>query len=294
MATKPDETRHTKSIGEQLGLMYKRWTLDCVVCIAHAVAKDFSQRLELYQKLGNEVANLLTNLQSQYGFDRDFPNSEIRMMLMKPIFGDSDGHGSRNDGSACQAYRIPVLAAAADFSENAQPTAFSMLRERIRSAIVPFKTHLVDLAGASLTQTEARTESVFTTAQSILKAPNVFAVFGINGSIDAKWPLESNDTQGAMLIEKITTQLADLPYGVISREMFVRMQRIAEKGYQSLRIILDNDIDDPKFDLDPLIAQLYAWGSDLGLIGGARPQQQMARPAVQVAAANVAPRRANI
>jgi hypothetical protein len=55
--------------------------------------------------------------------------------------------------------------------------------------------------------------------------------------------------------------------------MFVRLQRIAEKGFQSIRIILDADVDDPGFDIDQLITELYAWGSDLGLVGGARPQQ---------------------
>lgn len=293
MAVKPDETRQTKSLGDQLGLMYKRWTLDCIVCITHAVSKDFSQRPELYQKISDEVASKLTNLRSRYGFDPNFPNSDIRMMLMKPIFGESHGHGNRNDGSAFNTTLTHVVTRAANFSENAQPTSYPMLREAIRSAIVPFKTHLVDLAGASLNQTEACTKAGFEIAETILKTPNVFAVFGINGSIDPNWPLGSTDPQGAKLIENITTQLADLPFGVIPSEMFVRMQRIAEKGYQSLRIILDNDIDDANFDLDPLIAQVYAWGSDLGLIGEARPQQQMTRPAGQAQTASAAPRRRN-
>jgi hypothetical protein len=30
--------------GQRLGLMYKRWTLDCVVTFAHAVSLDFSNR----------------------------------------------------------------------------------------------------------------------------------------------------------------------------------------------------------------------------------------------------------
>jgi hypothetical protein len=253
--------------------MYKRWTLDCIINIAYAVSVDFSQRPELYQEVGEKIADKLTELQSNFGFEASFPNVITRQMLMKPLFGESDGHGSGNDGSTFQSFRLPVLAAAADFSENAQPTAFAMLRERVRSAIVPFKTHLVDLKGASLLQTQKRTESIFDTAQLILKDPHVSVVFGINGNIDSAWPLESNDPQGAKLIEKITTQLTGLPYGVITKEMFVRIQRIAEKGYQSIRIIIDQDIENTEFNLDPLISELYAWGSDLGLVGGTRPQQ---------------------
>jgi hypothetical protein len=265
--------------------MYKRWTLDCVVNIAYAVSVDFSQRPELYQDVDDSTedstANKLTDLQSKFGFDPLFPNAVTRQMLMKPLFGESDGHGGGNDGSAFQSFRLPVLAAAADFSENAQPTAFAMLRERVRSAIVPFKTHLTDLRGASFNQTKRRTEEIFRISQDILKDEDVAQVFGINGPIDAKWPLESNDPQGAKLIEKITTQLTDLPYGIITKEMFVRIQRIAEKGNQSILIIVDQDIEDPQFNLDPLITELYAWGSDLGLVGGTRPQQQPSRPQAQ-------------
>lgn len=275
---------NTISPGERLGFMYKRWTLDCVVTIAHAVSLDFSARPELYQQLSEDTATKLTDLQSNYGHEANFPDMDIRNMLMKPVFGGSDGHGSGNDGSPFQTYRLPVLAAAADFSENAQPTAFPMLRERIRSAIVPFKTHMVDLAGASLAQTEIRMRLIFDdTAVPVLKDPGVSGVFGIN-DVNPAWPLQSIDGQGAKLIAQITTQLSGLPYGVISRELFVRMQRIAENGAESIRIIVDKDTDQPQpdFDLDPLIARLYAWGSDLGLVGGARPQQQVSPSQAQV------------
>jgi hypothetical protein len=268
--------------------MYKRWTLDCVIEIAHAVALDFNGRPELYQQVADDIAAKLTQLQANYGFQADFPDAPIRLRLMQPVFGESDGHGSGNDGSAFQTYREPVLAAAADYAENffAQPTGFPMLRERVRNALVSFKTHMVDLQGASLSQTENRMAFIFDIAQSTLKDPNMFAVFGINGNIDPAWPLESTDPQGAQLIQNITTQLPDLPYGVISREMFVHIQRIAEKGFQSIRIILDTNIEDPKFDIDPLITELYAWGSELRLVGGARPQQEL--PRIQPATAGSA------
>src|SRR5262249_19114792 len=152
--------------------------------------------------------------QGSYGFQANFPDMNIRQRLMKPIFGESDGHGSGNDGSAFQNFRLPVLAAAADFAENTQPTSFPMLRERVRSALVPEITHMVNLKGTSLSQTEARMGFIFDIAQSILKDPSVFAVFGVNGVIDQAWPLLSADPQGAKLIEKITKQLSDLPYGV--------------------------------------------------------------------------------
>lgn len=266
MATKPGST-----YGHLLGSMYKRWVLDCIVDLAHAVSIDFSQRPELYQNLDSATADQLTLLQSSYGYTKDVPNRDIRANLFRPIFGDSDGQGSGNDNSPFQTTRVTVLAAAADFSENAQPTGFPMLRERIRSAIVPFKNHMVDVKGTSLNQTNARTHSIFELSSEILKDTKVAGVFGVSSPINKGWPLLSDDTEGAKLVEKITTQLQGIPSGLITRDRFIRMQRMGDKGANSIHRILETDFDNDRDDLDNLTAQLYAWGSDLGLIGGETP-----------------------
>jgi hypothetical protein len=75
------------------------------------------------------------------------------------------------------------------------------------------------------------------------------------------------------LIENISTQL-HLAYGIIPLATFVHIQRIAQKGFQSIRIIEDNNIEDPAFDIDPLITELFAWGFELKLVGSARLQPQ--------------------
>jgi hypothetical protein len=223
----------------------------------------------MYQQVADDIAAKLTELQANYGFQADFPDMPIRQRLMQPVFGLSDGHGSGNDDSAFQTYRLPVRAAARAFAENAQTTGFPMLRERVKNELVAFKTEMVNLQGASLSQTDSRMAFIFDIAQTILKA--VSAVFGVSASLNPDWPLNNTDPHGAQLIENITTQLPGLPYGVIPLAKFVEVERIAEKGFQSIRIILDSNIEDPNFDIDPLITELYAWDS---LIGGARPQQQ--------------------
>jgi hypothetical protein len=262
-----------RTFGQQLGSMYKRWVLDCIPQLGYAVSLDFSRRPELYKRVDAKTVTLLTDMQSQYGYAPNFPNQDTRFMLMKPIFGASDGHPMGNEKSAFYTARMPVLAAAAGFAENAQPTAFPMHRERIRSSIVPLRRLMEDLEGASLNQTDLRLSAIFETASSILKAPGVAAVFGISEGIDDDWPLKSTDSEGAKLIEKITTQLPDMPYGVISRDYFVNMQRVAEKGSQSISRILGPDIETNDGNLDDLTTQLYAWGSDLKLVGGVRPQK---------------------
>ena len=260
------------SFGQRLGQMYKRWVLDCIPQLGYAVSLDFSRRPELYKQVQAPTASRLTDLQSQNGYAANFPNKEMRLMLMKPLFGISDGLMNARNESTFHTARLPILAAAAGFAENAQPTAFPMHRERIRSAIVPLRRYMEDLEGASLSQTQTRTASLFDTAASVLRDPGVATVFGISQLITPTWPLDSTDSEGAKLIEKVTTQLPDMADGVISTDRFVRMQRIAEKGTQSIAGILDPSIETVDNALDQLTAQLYAWGSDLKLIGGARPQ----------------------
>jgi hypothetical protein len=259
--------------GQQLGVMYKRWTLDCVVTIGHAVSLDFSDRPYLYEKVSAETATKLTELQGDYGFQANFPDMNIRQRLMKPIFGQSDGHGNGNDGSEFQQLRLKAVVAAAKFCENAQQTGLLLaLRTPVRNACIELKSHM-SIQGASFSQTETRTKHIFDFAQSTLKDPHVSGRFGING-INPKWPLESLDPQGANLIENISEALPALPYGAITRDMFEHIQQIGGDGFESIRIILDSDLESQSFDFDPLITALYAWGSDLGLVGGPGLQQQ--------------------
>ncbi|MDX1415690.1 MAG: hypothetical protein R3293_15950 [Candidatus Promineifilaceae bacterium] len=260
-----------RSYGQILGRMYKRWVLDCVVDIAYAVSIDFSQRPELYQNIDPATADKMTDLQSAYGYAKNFPSHDIRANLLLPIFGQSYAQGGGNDGSPFQTARMVVLAAAADFAENAQPTGFPMLRERIRSALVPFKNHMEDVKGASLAQTNQRTDAIFTLSSEILRDPQVAGVFGVSSTIDPDWPLAADDTEGAKLIEKITTQLQGIPAGQITSVQFIRKQRYGSKGEISILHILESDFENDDSLLDDLTAQLYAWGSDLGLIGGSPP-----------------------
>lgn len=271
-ATTSQSVEDQSTYGNQLGIMYKRWVLDCIPDLGHAVSLDYSRRPELYKRVSADAAGYLTEMQSRYGYHPNYPNSENRATLFMPICGASDGMiGGRSDSMFHMARR-PGFMAAAGFAENAQPTAFPMHRERIRSSIVPLRRYLEDLAGRSFSHTNSRTRAVFDISALILREPDVAAVFGINERIDEKWPLESTSSEGAKLVEKATTQLPNIPGGVVTRDRFVRLQRIAKKGHLSIAKILDTAIETDDEALDQLTAQLYAWGSDLGLVGGSRPQ----------------------
>ncbi|MCP5107620.1 MAG: hypothetical protein GY950_29805 [bacterium] len=277
MATEKKQDRYeTPSDGERIGSLYNQWVLDCVICAARAVSQDFSYRPQFYQDVDPKLADQITVLQSESGYKANFPSKEIREMLMKPIFGMSDGRGDGNDVTPFHATRENLVGAAAIFSENALEANFRSLREPIRSAIVPFKTHLDDIKGASLYQTEIRMRKLFTLSAGILRDSKIRVVFGINRVIPEEWPLRSNDPGGAKLMEEISTKLEGFSHGRISSTRFLIMQRIGEKGKKSIMGILDENTDDDD-TLDGVTAQLYAWGSDLGLIGGLVPRSNVSR-----------------
>jgi hypothetical protein len=256
------------TLGGQLGSMYKRWVLDPVVRSAFAVSRDFSQRPELYQDVVPDVAKRITDLQSRYGYDGDFPNDDQRVVLLMPIFGASDGFLQSDDSSSFAETRRNVIAAASDFSENAQPTGFPMLRERFRSALVPFTTFLRDRRGASLSETDRRLTSLFDLAEAILKDESVRVVFGINKSIARRWPMADVDPNGAKLIEKVTQQLSNVAGGPVSLDRFVRLQRVAQKGSDALAGVFQDGLEDDDAKLESVVAHFYAWGSDLASVRG--------------------------
>jgi len=264
-ATQKETTVEVPALGDRLSLMYKRWVLDSVVTSAFAVSKDFTKRPELYQDVDDSTAKNLTDLQSRYGYDGTFPNDDQRKMLFRSIFGASDGYSRVEETSTFHETRRNVIAAAADYSENAQPTGFPMLRERFRSALVPFRTYLLDRGGASLKETDRRSKALFDIAETILKENSVRVVFGINKSIDKAWPLDKPDPNGGKLIEKITQQLQDLPSGQISLDRFVRLQRVAKNGAEAIAGALDDQLESDDTKLESVIGNFYAWGSDLGL-----------------------------
>src|SRR4030095_14443271 len=98
----PQKQQQGQPFGEKLGLLYKRWVLDCIPNLGYAVSLDFSRRPELYKLIDDQTAQRLTEMQGQYGYAPNFPNKEMRLQLMRPIFGASDGHPEGNEKSAFQ------------------------------------------------------------------------------------------------------------------------------------------------------------------------------------------------
>lgn len=261
----------------ELGLMYKRFVLDCISDLGYAVSLDFSQKPHLYVEI-DDIADNLSQLQSAINTRSTLPGKDTRAQLYNSIFGNWEGDKAGKDNTPFKTLRMKLFQAAASYAENAQPFRFAALRIDVINAIAAPRDHFEGLIGSSLQQTYKRTNSIFEISQEIIMHEKIIRRFGIDGEIDDKaWPLSSPNSIGTKLIHEMSRNLEGMPGGVIARDEFVRMQRIAQRGAESLTELLDPTLDDIPDDVDEkhpsvlrlnkFIGNLYAWGRDLGLIG---------------------------
>lgn len=262
--TNTKNTSTDPSYATLLGQMYRHFVLDCISDLGYAVSQDFSRRPGVYQEVGELSAGLMGDLQSMIDSVRYLPGTATRAMLYKPIFGTSDAMGTGNDGSSYQAWRLKLIASAVATAENATTVGQVMHRDRVRSSLVPLRDYLLGLEGRSVTESYLRTKKIFEISMKILTDPAVRVVFGINKAADP----EFSNSEAAKLVEKISQQLQEwIPSGPMSSAQYSGLIEMQENGVAAIELILDLKVKDDNERLDALISKLYAWGSDLGLVG---------------------------
>ena len=125
------------------GDMYARWTLDCLVEIAHAIAIDYFSSPEFYQ--GEDTPDFIGDLWASYGFSKFLPNREQRHTLAGAIFGDSDGYPAKGGAAYKDAFhedRDPLFKAciAAQTATSAQSR--DGLNQQVLQALPNFQSYL--------------------------------------------------------------------------------------------------------------------------------------------------------
>jgi len=241
--------------------LYAEWSLDCLVEIGYAISVDFVTRPQLY--LSDDIPDRIVQLRTSYGTDAQFPNTAQRQAIMAPIFGRSDG--LKPDASTASApfhiARKKFLDACVAFSERAVDSGISMLEERVRSAVVPLRAHFQGLAGKSIRLTGNQMKAISDTVDGILVAPGVAKVFSVSAA-DPKWPFDSDDSNGAKLVEIAGSTLTLPPECKLGYTKFILLQRVAQEGARTLPLVLGANVQDEK-ELLGLISQAYTWGTSL-------------------------------
>lgn len=244
-----------------IGHLYAIWTLDCLIEIGYAVSVDFITRPQLY--LGDDIPDAIVQLRMSYGTDAQLPNTAQRQVVMMPVFGRSDElrPDASNGTAPFHLARKKLLDAASAFAERAVDTGTAMLEERVRSALTPLRAHFEALRGKSIRLTAQQMNAISDRAISILQAPGVAKVFSISPA-DSRWPFDSDDPNGAKLVENAGSVLP-LPQDYkLGYTRFILLQRVAREGARSLTLVLTADPNSEK-DLLALISQVYTWGTSL-------------------------------
>ncbi len=244
-----------------IGLLYARWTLDCLIEMGWAVSADFITRPQLY--VSDDIPDAIVKLRMKYGSDPDFPNTTQRHAMLLPILSKSDGLKPDSSTASSQFYiaRKKFIDACIAFSERAVDTGIPMLEERVRSALVTFRAHFDALHGKSVQLSNNQINAISETAISILKAPGAAKIFGVSPP-DAGWPLDSNDPNGAKLVESIGSQLPLPQECKLGYTKFILLQRVAQEGRRTLPLVLSTDPNSEQ-KLLALISQAYTWGTSL-------------------------------
>ena len=135
------------------------------------------------------------------------------------------------------------------------------MRQAILSALELFQPYLKSFEGASVAHSYRQILSVSDIAGKVLRSPGIAQVFGVNPPPPSSWPLDSNDSNGALLIRAIGEKLQLPLQQVFNEEKFQRLRRVAQQGREALKLILG--FDQGNSQLDPLITSVYTWAVSL-------------------------------
>lgn len=255
-----DHVIHTLSFKEVLGDMYSQWVLDCVIEIAYAVSKDFIARPEFYKV--DDVPNGITDIRAAYGVTSNLPNRSQRQDINSPIFGASDGYPPDNTNDKFRALRKPLFDACTVYLMRTNSDAAAPLKETILSALDSFLSCLRNFDGASIRRSHQQVNAVFNLSCDILRSKGVSGVFGVNPPPPGLWPLDSNDSNGSLLIRAIGEKLQLMPEHMFNEEKFQRLRRIAQQGRVALHSILHENPAKEQ-DFEKLVKDVYSWAISL-------------------------------
>jgi hypothetical protein len=250
--------------------MYERWTLDCVIEVAQAIAKDFVSRPHQYRLVSEETAVILQDFWYLSGTDPNYPALHQRELIFSPMLGPSDGRpGDRTSEFHMDSGALRQKAD--DFTNRVFSTGEENLRKAFYDEAITFRAYLETLEENIVVKTgDRQTRSIFEKAVKVLIDPKVTGVFGRPPANVENWPLAKPsgeptiDKDGALFIEEVTMAI-ETSRGEVPQSQFIVMQRIGAFGKRTIEGVLDTDLtpDIPVEEIEPLIQTTYSWKTAL-------------------------------
>jgi hypothetical protein len=278
-----------------LGDMYARWTLDCLIEIAHSISDDYFSNPEFYQ--GTGAPDDIIDLWLSYGSVRNFPNKVQRQTLAASIFGASDGYlptggmaaptggmaaptggmaaptGGMAAPTGGMAASTRGMAANDAFHQNRAPlfkaciaaqTATSAesrdgLNQQVVQALPNFQSYLGGFPGKAARVAYEQIKAVSQTSFAVLRSDAVSSRFiGSHAHISEDWPLQKSDPNGDKLVAECAFKFKAA--GADMSKDFPSLRSLARAGKEALESIVQ-----PTTALDDLISKTYSWAMFTGM-----------------------------
>jgi hypothetical protein len=242
-----------------LGDMYARWTLDCLVEIAHAISIEYFSGPEFFQ--GEDAPDNIADLWLSYGSVKNLANKDQRHVLAGPIFGDSDGYPSKSTtlyNDAFHQNRDPLFKACIAAQTATSAESREELNQQVVVALQNFQSYLAGFPGKAVRIAHEQIKAVSDTAFAVLRNDTISSRFiGTHTPISDDWPLQTSDPNGDKLIAECVSKLkidsVDMPND------FPNLRALAHAGGEALEAILH-----PATHLEDLIRKTYSWAMFTG------------------------------
>jgi mersacidin/lichenicidin family type 2 lantibiotic len=199
-------------------------TLDLVIEMATAVARDFFQRSRAYRKLPEEIADKIIGFRSFLGSHPDWPSLRQRSSIYK-ILSDGDQLCSH-----AVSFRLAALAVS-----RRTPSENQFFTPAFLDSIAAFRAYIRKMDGRALETGVRQVRTLFNTSIEVLMNGDLAHVFGVDAPPGEGWPFGARtDPNGACLLANINDTVMRRARGKLNASVVFAKQRIAHHGARAM------------------------------------------------------------
>lgn len=233
--------------------LYALSTLDFVIEMATAVARDFFQRSHAYDNLPEDIADKIIGFRSYLGSHPDWPSIHQRSSVYKIL--------SKGDQLCSHAVSFRLAALTLSRQPSATDQAFT---PAFFNSVDAFRAYVVKHDGRALGVGVRQIRTLFQTSVEILTNPELARVFSVDVPPKKGWPFDANmDTNGACMLENINNTIVLKARGKLNTGLIFAKQRIAHYGARAMVEIVSGSQDLGGAKLSSLIQISNSWAQAL-------------------------------
>jgi len=239
--------------------LYRRWCLDAIVEVAHAVAKDLDET-DRYRDLKIADADKLDDF-AKVGTEKDWPDKSTRLKMYARAFGSSATDLPHEGESDWVKFVKDLHEAARNYIQRSPNASEEGLKRDFKNSAKDLRGYLSTIIQPKdvLERPYKRTQDIHGKAVNALSTDAIADAFRV-GKVDGGWDKKGGNANAARLINAITSDLKPDTTGVLETRMFMKLQDMANYGSDSIADIMDSKDEDEE-GLPILIQTVDNWKS---------------------------------